>query len=303
MSVKAPFRLIGRIFRNLYFLTFLNGFLIASLFYLKMEANYETQLFRVIQHSINKSIDTNDTQDSIVVKAMHACNNLLTLRSSVFENDESLDGFKVDYFRPATVDLMTASGACGSYSLVLARVLQEYNFPVRIAQMKANGIFAAHNIVEVKLNDRWAVLDPTFDLYFVTPAKRLATFNDIKNDWQYYSKQVPANYNLEYRYEDVRYTNWGKVPLISPASKLLLSLFLGKEKANEFCLRIHFLRLYDIVFYCFLALYVPIFLMTFTNMIKRKLFPTYDTPVTFHNIAKYIKLRFSSSPLNRSIDS
>src|ERR1700722_3828585 len=303
MSLKFHFKLISRIVGNLSFLTFLNGFIIASVFYLKMEANYETSLFQTIQHSINKTIDSDDTQDSIVVKAMHTCNNLLSNRYSVFESDESLDGFKVNYFHPATIDLMTAKGACGSYSLVLARVLQEYQFPVRISQMKANGIYAAHNIIETEVNNRWVVLDPTYNLYFTTPEKQLASFNDIKNNWNYYKTQVPSNYNVNYKYEDVRYTNWGKIPVLSSVMKSTMGLFLGEKKLSTFCMRTHFLKIYDIYFYCFLLFYVPVFILTINRIIKTKLFPAKDIPLTFHNLAKYTKLRLSNAPLKRSIDS
>ena len=303
MSLKSPFKLIGKIFGNLYFLTFLNGFLLASLFYLKTEANYETQLFEVIQHSINKTVDNNDTQDSIVVKAMHTCNNLLSNRASVFENDEALDGFKVDYFHPATVDLMTAKGACGSYSMILARVLQEYHFPVRIAQMKANGIYASHNVVETEVYNRWIVLDPTYNLYFVTPNKQLATFNDIKNNWNYYSKQVPSNYNLTYKYEDVRYTNWGKVPVLSATIKGAISLFLGKNEINTFCLRVHFLKTYDVFYYIVLSLFLLVFIFTLVKVIKTKFSRTYNTPVTFQDLSEYIKPHSERAPLKRGIDS
>jgi hypothetical protein len=297
MGFKSPFRLIRKIFGNLYFLTFLNGFLIASLFYIKMEANYETRLFEVIQHSITRSIDNDDIQDSIAIKAMHACNSLLSSRAPIFGNDEALDGFTVDYLHPATVDLMTGYGACGSYSMILARLLKDYHFSVRIGQMKANGIFAAHNIVETEINGRWVVLDPTYNLYFTTPGNQLATFNDIKNNWVFYSKQVPANYDRDYRYEDVRYTNWGKVPILSPVSKFIFGLFLGKKGLDAFCLRIHFLNTYDVFFYVFLILFIPVIIFTITRVIKTKLFPTYDTPVTLHNLAKYIKRRFTGNPL------
>jgi hypothetical protein len=297
MALKSSLRLIGKVFGNLYILTFLNGFLIASLFYIRMEASYETRLFEVIQHSITRSLDNNDTQDSIAVKSMHACNNLLYNRASVFENDEALDGFKVDYLHPASIDLMTGSGACGSYSMILARILKDYHFAVRIGQMKANGIFAAHNIVETDINGRWVVLDPTYNFYFTTPDNQLATFDDIKNNWFYYSKQVPANYNRDYRYEDVRYTNWGKVPIISPSVKLIFGLFLGRKGLDAFCMRIHFLNLYDVFFYLFLILFIPVFIFTITRVIKTKLFPSYDTPVTLHNLAKYIRRRFSNNPL------
>ncbi len=69
--------MIKRIFWNLYFLTFLNGFLLASLFYFKMEANYEKEVFQAIRENVNSNITLNDPQDSVVVKVMHACHDLL----------------------------------------------------------------------------------------------------------------------------------------------------------------------------------------------------------------------------------
>jgi hypothetical protein len=303
MQVKKPFRIIKRIFGNLYFLTFLNGFLIASLFYMKTESNYENELFQAIHHSINKQIDANDNEDSVIVKVMHTAHNLLSSRSSIFEDDESLDGFKVDYMHPATIDLMTARGACGSYSMVLARLLQTYHYAVRIGQMKAGGSFAAHNIIETEINNRWIVLDPTFNLYFVTPDNKLATFKDIKNNWSFYSKQVPSNYDMNYKYEDVRYMNWEKVPVLFPVAKKIFSAIFGKETIDNFCLRVHFLKMYDFYFYCTLFIYLPIILYTLKRIIKTKLFPTHDTPVTIRNIAKYARVRASGDGFNRSINS
>src|SRR5712675_760621 len=141
--------MIRRILSNLYFLTFLNGFLLASLFYFNMEASYEKELFQAIREDINTRIPSGDPEDSLVVQVMHVCHNLLANRESVFKG-KSFSGFKSNLLEPSSMDLMTARGACGSYALVLARVLQEYDYPVRIAQMKANGIFADHNIVETK---------------------------------------------------------------------------------------------------------------------------------------------------------
>src|SRR5664279_1691755 len=177
--------MIRRVLGNLYFLTFLNGFLLASLFYFKMEANYEKELFQAIRTDINNKIPANDPEDSLVVKVMHLCHNLLTNRESVFEG-KSFDGFKSNLLEPASMDLMTARGACGSFAMVLARILQGYNYPVRIAQMKANGIFADHNIVEVETRHGWAVLDPLFDVYFINPDHRLASFRDVQTNWNFY---------------------------------------------------------------------------------------------------------------------
>ena len=272
--IKSVFKFLRRFFGNLYFLVFLNGFLIASLFYFKIEANYENNLFKVIQKGIDKKIDINDTKDSILVKIMQTCSDMLHSRSVVFNNNsQDLEGFKTDFIHPATIDLMTANGACGSYSLVLARILQNYHYPVRIAQMKAHERYGAHNVIEVNINTQWIVLDPLFDTYFVKPGGvGLASFLDVKNNWAYYSKQLPEGYDKSYHYEDVRYTNWKRIPVILPAIKKILSILLGKERVDNMSLRVHFLRMYDLYFYITLFIYIPILILTIRKIIKKKIF-------------------------------
>src|SRR5258708_7878554 len=287
MALKNPFNFLKKAFRNLYFLMFLNGFLLASLFYFKMEAAYENGLFLSIKTSIDSRVDDNDTQDSIAIKAMNACSMLMVGRTATFQNGSRL-GLQSDFFHPASVDLMTAEGACGSYSEVLARILQTYDYPIRIAQMKANGIFAAHNVVEVKIGSRWAVLDPLFNIYFVRPDSKLASFEDVKNDWPYYAKQVPPGYDLAYRYEDVRYTNWHKIPVVFPAIKAALNLFLGTKEADTISIQSYLLKIYTIYFYIALLLYIPILLVTIKMIVKKRLFPNQDIPLTLSNLFKYL---------------
>lgn len=289
-----------RIFRNLYFLTFLNGFLLATLFYFKMEATYEQELFAAIRSNVDSKINLKDNQDSIIVQVMHACNTLLSDRAAIFTN-QNFDGIKVDLLQPTSIDLMTARGACGSYAMVLARTLKNYDFPVRIAQMKANGVFAAHNIVEVETNKGWAVLDPLFNVYFVKPDHRLASFNDVKNNWDYYKNQLPPKYDMTYRYEDVRYSNWEKIPVVLPAIKKILDLVLGKEKADTISMRTYFLRMYDLYFYVLLGLYIPVFIFTLRKLIKTKVFPQPNIPITVTNIIKYTKARFSNKQVTNTI--
>ena len=291
MASHNPSNFLKSAFGNLYFLMFLNGFLIASLFYFKMEAAYENGLFLSIKTSIDNKLDANDTQDSILIKAMDACHTLMADRGPAFQNGSPL-GPQADFFHPASVDLMTAGGACGSYSEVLARILQTYDYPIRIAQMKSNGIFAAHNIVEAKTVHGWVVLDPTFNAAFSRPDSRLASFEDVQHNWAYYSKQVPRGYDLNYRYEDVRYSNWTKIPVIFPAIKGVLNILLGKKRADTISVRTYFLKIYTIYFYIALFLCIPILLLTIKKIVKTKLFPNQDIPLTFNNLIKYLKPRF-----------
>jgi hypothetical protein len=282
--------MIKRIFWNLYFLTFLNGFLLATLFYFRMEADYEKELFQAIREDINSKITGRDSEDSIVIKVMHTSHELMTNRESVFEG-KPLNGIKAGLLHPTAIDLMTANGACGSFSYVLARLYQGYHFPVRIAQMKANGRYAAHNIVEVKTSQGWVVVDPLFNIYFKKPDHGLASFADVQADWEDYRKQLPDNYDSNYSYSGVRYTNWAKVPLLFPAVKKILDLTLGKQKADTISIRTYFLRMYDICFAITSFLLIVVFILTMIKLIKAKVFPQKNIPFTFANIFKYLRLR------------
>lgn len=293
MGPRYPFRILRLAFRNLYFLMFLNGFLLASLFYFKMESFYEDGLFASIKTTIDANIDADDNSDSVAVKAMGTCYHLLSNKGSTFYKGDL--GPEADVIHSTSFDLMTTRGACGSYSQVLARILKTYHIPVRIAQMKAGGYFGAHNIVEAKVGSGWVVLDPTYNLCFHRPDSRLADYKDVHGDWAYYSKQVPSDYNPIYRYEDVRYTNWTKIPIISPAARSLLSLFIGRERTATFSLRTLFMNTYQVYVYVLLLLYIPLLVITLRGLLKTKIFPSPEIPVTIRNVVKYGKLRLTSA--------
>src|SRR5450432_175185 len=286
--------MLRRVFGSLYFLTFLNGFLLASLFYFNMEAKYENELFTAIHSNISSKIKNSDPQDSVLSKVMRTCHDLMASRESVF-GDKEFGGFKSELLDPASVELETARGACGSFSMVLARILQGYKFPVRIAQMKAYGTFGAHNIVEAKTGHGWVVLDPLFNVFFVHPSRRLASFAEVRDNWNYFKSQLPPGYDMNYKYTDVRYSNWNKIPVIFPAIKKILDLTLGKKTADTISIRTYFLRKYKICFYTFLVFFVFIFSFTLVRIIKAKIFPQKNIPITFSNIYKYLRLRYSNN--------
>ncbi len=63
------------------------------------------------------------------------------------------------------------------------------------------------------------VLDPSYDLVFRKPDGNFASFSDVNSNWNWYKNQPPKDYNTDYKYEEVRYTNWNKIPLIMPTLK------------------------------------------------------------------------------------
>jgi hypothetical protein len=158
---------------------------------------------------------------------------LLHERQSIFENayiSTVDDGIS---FHSVRKDLMAAKGACGSNSLVLARILQSNNFEVRLSQMLVNNKYGGHIVVETKINNRWIIVDPLYNLYFTNPNGTLASFKDINSNWGFFKNQLPEGYDFNYNYAGIRYTNWNKIPILFPLIKKSLDLIMGKESADN----------------------------------------------------------------------
>ncbi|MDX2045312.1 MAG: transglutaminase domain-containing protein [Chitinophagaceae bacterium] len=250
---------VRRVFKNLYFLFFLNGLMIASVIYSYQEDQYERDLFGFLSSEVLYQVgaDKNAPDDSIIIKSMHFTYELQSTRNQYFSHSR-LNSFKASNLQPLTFHLMTAQGSCGSYSLVLARILQELNYEVRFPQMKVNGNYGGHISIEVKADDGWIVLDPFYNHYFIKPGGGLASFADVQANWDHYKKQVPQGYNMDYNYQGVRYTNWNKIPVLMPALKKVLDITIGKEKADKLSLRNIVLRKFYFIFIVLLSLYIPL---------------------------------------------
>jgi hypothetical protein len=119
----------------------------------------------------------------------------------------------------------------------------------------------------------------------------------VQANWNFYVTQLPGEYDQHYRYEDVRYSNWTKIPIIMPAIKKILDKTIGKPEADTISLRTFFLRKYDICFDVVLVLFLFVFSFTQLRLIKAKVFPQKNIPVTFSNVYKYLRLRLLNKTL------
>jgi hypothetical protein len=232
---------IRRKANSLPFLLFCTGICCTSLFYFFAEASYESQLFAAINKSIHKQLPYHHSVKDFTIRAMNISHQFLEKRTAIL-NGTTVEGIKAGLFRSPMLDLMTADGACGSYTVVLARILKENNIPVRIGQMKVNGHFGGHIFVEAKTEDGWVVLDPFYNLSFKNENGSLADFTHVNRLWRFYQMQTPGNYNHHYNYDAARYTNWNKIPLISSAAKSALDLFIGRVNADKISLRPYLLK-------------------------------------------------------------
>ncbi len=266
-NLRSLFTVPLNIVRNRIFVfIFLNGFLLALMVYFFVEDNYESQIFRALASQVTEQ-GKNDKK-SIVLNSLQLTHNLEKYRLSVFGN-KNIHAIKSEIIRPVTFDLMTGSGACGSYSYVLSRILDEFNIKTRFAQMKVGENFGGHIVIEAEIDGSWVVLDPSYNLYFQSANNQLASFKQVSANWAFYKQQVPANYDQTYNYAAVRYSNWNKIPVALPALKSFLSLFMSKEEIDTISLRSLVLQKFSLLFKVTLALYVLITLFFIKAYVKQ----------------------------------
>lgn len=245
-------RILKKFVSSSHALLFLHGLMLGLLTWMYVESNYETELFRSLAAHVQQT--SANTQDSLTITSLHLTHQLEKNRSVLFGSSK-VNSVKAQVLKPLSVDLMIAQEACGGFSYVLGRLLQELGTDIRFAQMKVNGMYGGHILIEARLSHGWVVLDPLYDLYFARPDGKLASFSDVQHNWSYYSQQLPAGYDMAYRYDGVRYTNWDKIPVVMPAVKNVLSWNMGKEAAENYSIRNFFLRKFDLIFYGMLAFY------------------------------------------------
>lgn len=215
--------------------------LLASAVYFKAESTYESEIFGAVAHFIVRdSIGKNNT-DTFILRALDIANDFEHNRLDVFTHQE-IKGLKANLFHPVTMDLITGNGACGSASAILARILKANAYKVRFAQMKVGEVYGGHIMIEVFRDKHWILLDPLFNLYFKDSTNKFASFKDVQTNFEYYKKQLPTNYPIDYQFADVRYTNWNKIKIVGPIVKKCMDFFMGKKNADEVCIRSYILR-------------------------------------------------------------
>lgn len=174
---------------------------------------------------------------------LHVTHDLLSPRILIFGGRKDA-GPRETWLNGADLSLMEARGGCGSYAHVLARLLNRAGIDVRIAQMRCGDSQACHILVEANLDERWIVLDAGYDLAFRNPDGSLATFSEVQGNWTHFSTQVPEEYDMSFRYDGVRYTNWNKVPVLMPALRRVTTWILGPSRTEQLSLRKYVLDVY-----------------------------------------------------------
>ncbi|MCK4352519.1 transglutaminase domain-containing protein [candidate division WOR-3 bacterium] len=167
--------------------------------------------------------------------------------------------------------VLTHGSNCGGFSKVFAVLLRRDGFPARLLFLYQNKI-PVHVVTEVYHKKRWVVFDPFYGYYYPMNDTLLATAEDLKRNPNLLQKFVnrtkyPINF---YTYQDVRRTNWTKIPIISSKVYKLIRIIIG-EKVDKIALNVITLRIKILLTYCLL---IPIVICGFfivkSNLRKSK---------------------------------
>jgi transglutaminase superfamily protein len=239
------------------------GALAAVLAVLHIMANYEDGLYDQIVASTVQP-HSSDTQKVVALTA--ATHVLLEERLKVFAGKNYVS-IRDWWFPSGDVHLIDGRGACGSHAHVLGRLLDRVGIDFRGVQMYCAdwNTWGCHATIEAYADGKWIAVDPSYNVVFPVSAA------EVGRNWDIYKELTPPDYDMNFNYAGVRYTNWTKIPVIMPAIKRILD-FAAPKFASTLSVRRYVLNLYRAyeVGLLSLLLVVAIFLLLRIAIVRRR---------------------------------
>jgi hypothetical protein len=132
--------------------------------------------------------------------------------------------------------LTEPSGACASYTQVLAKALETAGYPIRKVGLSKGAQKGIHHVLETYVEGHWVLMDGVSNLAFRREDGHLASAAEVHANWDYYRRQTPPGYNPDYDYSNYYYPNWDKVPAVGAIVQAIPSLLRSLE-ARGFSVR------------------------------------------------------------------
>lgn len=204
-----------------------------------MDYSFEEEvLANLAIHVKSKSIPGNT--ESVIRAALDDAS-YLDQRNTELLGDKTFHTWKVGLMSTSFAPYYYGGGACGGYSLFLARLLKKMGYHIKTVQVKVNGKYGGHITLGVVDGNRLLLVDPLYDLYYKDSLGHMVDIHEVAKNWSYYVKQVPPNYNHNYDYQSGwRYTNWDKLGIISRGIYKVGVKIFGKERVDNYAFTDHF---------------------------------------------------------------
>jgi hypothetical protein len=252
-----------------YISLFFSGFLLMLAISFYMDYSFEEEILKNLADHV-RSVSPNQDPETLIVTALNTSNFLEERTSEIFK-DKNFQSLKVKFMSTSFDAYNFGGGACGSYTLFLARLLKNMGFKVKIIQVRVNGVWGGHNTLGVEQGDRLLLLDPLFNCAFKDSTGRLSDIHEVANNWSMYSTQLPKGYNPAYDYQSGwRYTNWDKFGFLSRSAYKIGAFFLGKSKMDKLSVHYYYLGMSRIYFLVALFSFFVFFFILLFDFLKNK---------------------------------
>lgn len=227
-------------------LFYFNALVLSAIFYLAVEFQHENNTYYNIINSADRYC-SNETDSAKIKSIVLHVHEMMRDRHKIFRNKEKLS-WKQTFFKSVDADLMYGAGSCGGNSKVLARSLYLAGYKVRIGQLNVKGYFGGHILMEVFSKDfnKWILIDPLFGVMVTNSVGYPLSYKEAEQHWDEIKNIFPINYQLEYHYNGIRYTNWDKYGVFSKTLKSVAKCCFKEDKIDEFSLRPLLLSTYKV---------------------------------------------------------
>lgn len=212
-SRKRPGRPLGGYLTKALMLLFA---LLAGLFFLR-EAKEESEISGWVQEvklgPLEKPAPVAGPEETFALTMMSAVNGRLKALLSQGKTGEQAQQGGMS-LKSCSDHLHDPSGACASFSHVLAKCLRVSGIEVRKVGLQRGQAKALHHVLEAKLDGRWVLMDPLFCQTFRGHDGCLAGASAVSKDWAFFSQQLTEGYDRSFDYSGFYYTNWDRIPLL-----------------------------------------------------------------------------------------
>jgi hypothetical protein len=249
---------------------YFNMIVISAIFYLGVEFQHENNTYFNIINSANRFTHNNTDTAKIKSLVLHVFE-MMRDRHKIFRNKEQLS-WKQEFFKSVDADLMYGAGSCGGYSKVLTRSLSLAGYKVRIGQLKVQGYYGGHILMEVfsKAFNKWILVDPLFGVMLTDSSGNPVSYVEAERQWEDVKHRFPLAYQEAYRYQGIRYTNWDKYGWASRLAKSILTPIIGKDNIDHFSMRPLLLSTYKVYLLFFIALFLVYHSLNFYTFLKKQ---------------------------------
>ncbi len=226
-----------------------------------MDWSFEEEILDALARHVKATCSQQDPEDLIICAMNTAA--FVEERNSEVLGKANFNSLKVKLMSSSFVAYNYNGGACGGYTLFLARLLKKIGFKEKVVQLKVNGIWGGHMALGIEKQNKLLLIDPFFNYAFKDSTGHLCDINEIAKNWHtFHSNHLPQGYDKKFNYQSGwRFTNWDKFGFVSRSFYYTGIFIWGRSKMDNLSMRYWLLglsRFYSLISFLGFVLFLLI---------------------------------------------